>query len=422
MYHIEDIINQNAILYANKNKTLKLFSDIGLQLPERLNNLGFDTIIHQSNNIVNTSIRDEKKNDTSFDKPMSVSRKVRAEDAVAKKGSMSEGVKGGIKNSIETLSDGRKYVRADRQVISGDNPTVWAEQVETYINEKIRQGQDVTVYTDDGDAVLLTDRTAGKITYYNQNLPTDNEYASKLRAATHIDELAKISRLDNRPIEPDRDGRHGEFAKGGWQYRTAYFVDRDGRYYKIGMSTALNDQGKVVYNIGSIRERSNPVRGSSAQKGGAQSGIASTTRIPQKNSVVKNNIRQSGENDTSFDKPMSVSRKQRGAEETLDSDSGSVVELTNRIYRKVVLKMSIRTPKHWEKEERVETTTAYGNKVMVPKRLIKGWQGLKSLQELALREGADLSIGVEDYNHTTSVRHERRNALMVFYEKYQREE
>ncbi len=83
-YHIEDILNQNAILYANKNKTLKLFSDIGLQLPERLNNLGFDTIIHQSNNIVNTSIRAEKKNDTSFDKPMSVSRKVRAEDAIAK--------------------------------------------------------------------------------------------------------------------------------------------------------------------------------------------------------------------------------------------------------------------------------------------------------------------------------------------------
>lgn len=58
-YHIGEILNCGAVLYANKGKTLKLFSDIGLELPESLNSLGFDSVIHQSDNIVNTG--DEKK-------------------------------------------------------------------------------------------------------------------------------------------------------------------------------------------------------------------------------------------------------------------------------------------------------------------------------------------------------------------------
>ncbi len=53
--HIDEVIEQDALIYARKSKTLKLFSDIGLQLPERLNNLGFDKIIHQSRNLVNSN-------------------------------------------------------------------------------------------------------------------------------------------------------------------------------------------------------------------------------------------------------------------------------------------------------------------------------------------------------------------------------
>ena len=70
----------------------------------------------------------------------------------------------------------------------------------------------------------------------------------------------------------------------------------------------------------------------------------------------------------------------------------------------------------------VKETTAYGNEVMIPQKFMEGWEGLRELHELALKKGGDLSIGVEEYNHTTSVQHERRNVLMVFYEKYQRDE
>lgn len=84
--------------------------------------------------------------------------------------------------------------------------------------------------------------------------------------------------------------------------------------------------------------------------------------------------------------------------------------------------MAVKTPKHWEKMERAKTTTAYGNEVMVPKILMKGWRAIMETNELALKIGGDMSIGVENYNHSAPLSHERRNALMVFYEKYQRDE
>lgn len=38
--------------------------------------------------------------------------------------------------SIESLPDGKKYVRADRQVIFGKDPDAWSEQLESYITAK----------------------------------------------------------------------------------------------------------------------------------------------------------------------------------------------------------------------------------------------------------------------------------------------
>ena len=103
--------------------------------------------------------------------------------------------------SIQSLEDGRKYVKADRQVISGDNPKQWASQVTNYINQQIRNGQDVSLLTDDGDILQITRDTAGKARFRNlvqqengKMLPmSDEAYAAKLRAEGHVDELARIS-------------------------------------------------------------------------------------------------------------------------------------------------------------------------------------------------------------------------------------
>ncbi len=69
-YHIKDIVDANAVLYVSKdgiekllnNKNLRLNSDGKLELLARLDNLRFDTIIHKSNNIVNTKSMQNSKN------------------------------------------------------------------------------------------------------------------------------------------------------------------------------------------------------------------------------------------------------------------------------------------------------------------------------------------------------------------------
>lgn len=199
---------------------------------------------------------------------------------------------GQVRYSIRETGDGKKYVQADRQVITGQDPEVWAEQVEDYINYKIRRGEDVELLTEDGDALLLTKDTAGKAKHAfrpDGSRMSDSEYETKLNAESHIDELAQISTRGR--IRPDVNGRHGDFAPKGWQYRTAYFQDFDGNYYRVQISVAQNDQGNIVYNIGDIRRRSPSTAGFTASgssvKDGAQGGeTSSENTIPQPTSSV----------------------------------------------------------------------------------------------------------------------------------------
>lgn len=62
---VENCIDANAVLYINKEKSRSLYQQTGLQLPGGFNKLGYDKIIHQSNNIVNNnSMQKSEKNTT----------------------------------------------------------------------------------------------------------------------------------------------------------------------------------------------------------------------------------------------------------------------------------------------------------------------------------------------------------------------
>lgn len=195
---------------------------------------------------------------------------------------------GTAQHSIMTTTDGKKYVRADRQVIFGNDPAAWGEQVEDYINGKIRKGQNVQLTTEDGDTLTLTADTAGKARFrYNPDgsRMSDAQYETKLNAETHIDELAAVSTRGN--TKPDEGGRHGAFAERGWNYRTAYFQDFDGTYYRLQISVAQGADGNVVYNIGEIRKRDiSTVPGSSAKRG-AQDGNVSADSVAARAPSVK---------------------------------------------------------------------------------------------------------------------------------------
>lgn len=191
---------------------------------------------------------------------------LRAQQA-AKKNTATQG--DGEKYEIVTRADGKQYVKADRQVISGNDSSKWGKQVTNYINDSIRKGKDVVVYSADGDELTITRDTAGKAAFRNDvNLGdghkrpmTDNEYATKLNAETHIDELAQISQKGNKIVP---DSKHHNFAKDGFNYRTAYFMDFDGSYYKITISVGKNGTVNTIYNVGKLKEAKYSLSGSKA--------------------------------------------------------------------------------------------------------------------------------------------------------------
>ena len=186
---------------------------------------------------------------------------------------------GGLQHSIEELPDGKKYVRADRQVIFGNDPRSWSEQLEDYINGKIRRGGDVTLIGADGDALRLTATSAGKLSDYHTGdgrTMSSDAFERKVNAASHIDELAQTSVRGPKTVA-DYGSRHGAAASGGWNYRTARFMDFDGKYYEVRISVALGADGKMIYNIGQMKEEAHPkIKGSRANNDDGPRGFASS--------------------------------------------------------------------------------------------------------------------------------------------------
>lgn len=212
-----------------------------------------------------------------------------AAERQAEKTKTAAGEGDGAKYQIKRFPNGMKYVQADRQVLFGNDPKAWSEQLENYINGKIRNHEDVRLIAEDGDVLLLTSKSAGKLSsIYDNNGRTMDEKAfeRKANAAAHIDELIKVSERGGKTVL-DFGGRHGDMAKDGWNYRTAYFMDFDGKYYRTRISVALGKDGSIVYNIGEMQERSTPQINGSSGNSGAQRGNASANSIPTEGGNVK---------------------------------------------------------------------------------------------------------------------------------------
>ena len=204
-----------------------------------------------------------------------------AAERQAEKTKTAAGEGDGAKYQIKQFPNGMKYVQADRQVLFGNDPKAWSEQLESYINGKIRNHEDVRLIAEDGDILLLTSKSAGKLSsiYDNNGRTLDGKaFERKANAAAHIDELIKVSERGGKTVI-DFGGRHGDMAKDGWNYRTAYFMDFDGKYYRTRISVALGKDGSIVYNIGEMQERSTPQINGSSGNSGAQRGNASGTSI-----------------------------------------------------------------------------------------------------------------------------------------------
>ena len=206
----------------------------------------------------------------------------RAEDEENEtEGSKKAAVDGGrVQYSIETLDDGRKYVKAERQVLTGTDPEVWGKQIANFINEQIRHGMDIAIPTTDGHILLLTGRSSYKLSDRHvaaiaskvEQFMNDEDFARKGRAAVHIDELIQVARFNG--YQADRNNKHeNDIGEDGFNYFEAFFLDADESYYKLPLSVALNGAEETAYNIGKPEKRRFPAStGSSSTKGGAQMG------------------------------------------------------------------------------------------------------------------------------------------------------
>ncbi len=198
-----------------------------------------------------------------------------------------------FQTSIRKIADGKMFVKADRKVIQGNDASKWGKQVTDYINQTIRKGKDVVFYSTDGEPLTITKDTAGKAAFRNyisseNRRMNDEEYAVKLRAETHIDELVQVSRK-GKTVVPDY--KNHQFAKDGFNYRTAYFLDEDGSYYRLTISVGINGTVNTVYNVGKIKEDRIPLSDSKVLSSKKDDrGSASDNSISQTSGNVNGDI------------------------------------------------------------------------------------------------------------------------------------
>ena len=301
---IEYAVNNNGILYQNPDieKVSQLLARNGLQLPTPLKLSDSDITVSQNEQYVNTNIYGEEEKNTS--------------------GNQTE------KYSIVALENGNTYVKASRNVISGDNISAWRKQITNFFNELLDGEKSLDISTIDGDVLTITkSETANKardnfkqVNGQKVRMSVD-EFRVKLNAEAHIDEIAETSiGVKNKTA----DTKSHDFASNGFTYRTAYFQDFDGTYYRLRLSVGNNGTVATVYNVGKINKDSLPSHTKIvALVGSKPLGKLSDNSISNNDTSVNTNISENTQNDTE-----KYSIETESADKTEDFDK--IADLVNR--------------------------------------------------------------------------------------------
>lgn len=164
---------------------------------------------------------------------------------------------GGKKYSIVYLDDGKTYVTASRNVISGNDVNQWRKQITNFFTALLERNKSIDIETVEGDTLTITKKeTARKArdNFKQENgkpvRMSDNEFRVKLNVEAHIDEIAETARSSKNTGSADTKSH--AFAKDGFTYRTAYFEDFNGDYYRVRLSIGNNGTVATVYNVGKM--------------------------------------------------------------------------------------------------------------------------------------------------------------------------
>ncbi len=167
----------------------------------------------------------------------------------------------GVKHSIVALEDGKVYVDASRNVITGKTKAEQRKNISDFFSVLLDGNDSLDIPTLEGDVLTITKaETANKARddYKSVNgkavKMTDEEFTVKMHVEAHIDEIAEAS----KPSGGKEDSKNHSFAKDGFTYRRAYFKDFDGQYYEVTLSIGNNGTVATVYNVGKIKEGVSP--------------------------------------------------------------------------------------------------------------------------------------------------------------------
>ena len=160
---------------------------------------------------------------------------------------------------IVVLENGNTYVKASRKVINGVTLKEQRADITNFFKKLLKNEPSLDIPTIEGDVLTITMKDTADKARDNYKLVSgkpvkmsNEEFAVKLRVEAHIDEIAETALKENKPLTDDEKSH--DFAKDGFEYRTAYFEDFDGQYYKIRFSVGHNGTVATVYNIGKIKE------------------------------------------------------------------------------------------------------------------------------------------------------------------------
>ncbi len=162
------------------------------------------------------------------------------------------------RSAIVALDDGKMYVTAERKVITGATKAEQRAQITEFFNKLLAGNKSLEIETVEGDVLTITKaETAKKARDDYKSVGgkavqmSADEFKVKLNAEAHIDELAEISQSKKQNAA---DTKNHSFAKDGFTYRTAYFEDFDGKYYRITLSIGHDGTVATIYNVGEIKE------------------------------------------------------------------------------------------------------------------------------------------------------------------------
>ena len=168
-----------------------------------------------------------------------------------------------MKYSIGVLDNGNTYVIADRNVITGNDRNIWRKQITDFFNNLLEQNKSIDIYTLNGDILTISKKITGNKSRDDSKyvsgirvLLSDEEFALKLRVASHIDEIAETFVDKQKKKHPDY--KNHSFAKDGFSYRTVYFEDFDGNYYEVVFSVGHDNTIATIYNVGKIKKDTLP--------------------------------------------------------------------------------------------------------------------------------------------------------------------